>query len=328
MKKIITNIAKIVFLIIFCTTSFFAVSPVSSAENSYPNDLKLLSHNVYMLSQNLYPNWGQVKRADLIAEADYIKGHDVVILNEIFDNEASIRLLNGIANQYPYQTPVLGRSKSGWDSTQGSYSDLTPEDGGVAIVSKWPIEEKIQYVYSQGCGADWNANKGFVYVKMKKNDRPYHIIGTHMQSDDERCSAGQPAFVRKSQMNEMKQFIANKNIPINEVIFIGGDFNVIKDTPEYDFMLTHLNVKAPSAYTGFASTWDPTTNGIANYNYPDLGPQYLDYIFVEKGHAQPSNWYIKALYVKSPEWSVTSWWKTYTYNDYSDHYPVAGFATP
>ncbi len=26
--------------------------------------------------------------------------------------------------------------------------------------------------------------------------------------------------------------------------------------------------------------------------------------------------------VKSPVWTVTSWFKTYSYNDYSDHYPV------
>lgn len=328
MREMISNMTKVIFIMFFCILSLFSFSQVTSAESSYPNDLRLLSHNVYMLSQNLYPNWGQVQRADLIAEANYIKGHDVVILNEIFDNEASNRLLNGIANQYPNQTPVLGRSRSGWDATQGRYSDLTPEDGGVAIVSRWPIEEKIQYVYSQGCGADWNANKGFVYVKIKKNGYFYHIIGTHMQSDDERCSAGQAALVRKSQMNEMKQFIAKKNISLNEVIFIGGDLNVIKDSPEYDFMLTHLNVKTPTAYTGFSSTWDPTTNGIANYNYPNLGPQYLDYIFVEKSHAQPNHWYINALYVKSPKWTVTSWWRTYTYDDYSDHYPVAGFATP
>ena len=48
-----------------------------------------MTHNVYMLSTNLYPNWGQTERADLIGAADYIKNQDVVILNEVFDNSAS-----------------------------------------------------------------------------------------------------------------------------------------------------------------------------------------------------------------------------------------------
>ena len=83
-----------------------ALVPVGHA--AYPDDLRLMTHNVYMLSTNLYPSWGQNYRAGLIASADYIKNQDVVILNEAFDNAASVTLLNGLASQYPYQTPGLG----------------------------------------------------------------------------------------------------------------------------------------------------------------------------------------------------------------------------
>ena len=47
--------------------------------------------------------------------------------------------------EYPYQTPVLGRSQSGWDKTEGSYSSTVAEDGGVAIVSKYPIKKSNMY---------------------------------------------------------------------------------------------------------------------------------------------------------------------------------------
>ena len=77
-----------------------------------------MTHNVYMLSTNLYPNWGQTERADLIGAADYIKNQDVVILNEVFDNSASDRLLGNLKKEYPNQTAVLGRSSgSEWDKT-------------------------------------------------------------------------------------------------------------------------------------------------------------------------------------------------------------------
>ncbi len=101
-----------------------------------PAPLKVLTHNVMFLPQLLFPNWGQVTRADLIAEADHITGRDVVILQELFDNEASDRLKDQLAAEYPHQTPVLGRSRSGWDATLGSYSSATPEDGGVTILSR------------------------------------------------------------------------------------------------------------------------------------------------------------------------------------------------
>ncbi|EZS12373.1 phospholipase C [Staphylococcus aureus VET0318R] len=64
-------------------------------------DLKLVSHNVYMLSTVLYPNWGQYKRADLIGQSSYIKNNDVVIFNEAFDNGASDKLLSNVKKEYP-----------------------------------------------------------------------------------------------------------------------------------------------------------------------------------------------------------------------------------
>ncbi len=127
-----------------------AQAEVSTNQN---DTLKVMTHNVYMLSTNLYPNWGQTERADLIGAADYIKNQDVVILNEVFDNSASDRLLGNLKKEYPNQTAVLGRSSgSEWDKTLGNYSSSTPEDGGVAIVSKWPIAEKIQYVFAKDAG--------------------------------------------------------------------------------------------------------------------------------------------------------------------------------
>lgn len=77
--------------------------------------------------------------------------------------------IRNLKKEYPNQTAVLGRSSgSEWDKTLGNYSSSTPEDGGVAIVSKWPIAEKIQYVFAKGCGPDNLSNKGFVYTKIKK----------------------------------------------------------------------------------------------------------------------------------------------------------------
>ncbi|MEG4631745.1 sphingomyelin phosphodiesterase [Microcoleus sp. AR_TQ3_B6] len=294
--------------------------------NNYPDDFKLLSHNVYMLPVT---NWGQAQRADLIAQADYIKGYDVVILQEAFDNPASDQLLSGLKGKYPHQTPVLGRSQDGWDGTlnYGEVFDGKVEDGGVAVVSRWPIEQKVQYVFDRGCGFDATANKGFVYVKVNKEGRFYHVIGTHTQAEDSLCGSGKAAEIRRSQFRTIKKFIEDKNIPSNEIIFIGGDLNVNRNNrSEYSTMLTDLEANAPNAYAGWTATWDPATNGIANDNYPTLPAEYLDYILVAKKHAQPSFWHNQALDVPSPRWRVESVGELYEYKDYSDHYPVAAFA--
>jgi len=304
-----------------------AVQPVSSTPTeettqsglAYADDFKLLAYNVYMLASGL-SDWNQSERAQLILQSDVIDGHDAIILNEIFDNSASDILLNGLKADYPHQTPVLGRTQSGWDGTQGSYNSATPEDGGVAIVSRWPIEEKIQYVYKDACDFDYLSNKGFVYARLDKNGADYHVIGTHAQAEAGMCS--DPAATRKKQFTEMQAFIANHNIPADEVVFIGGDFNVIKGTDEYSDMLETLQVSIPDAFAGFDTTWDPKTNGIAAYNYPDLHSEYLDYIFVSRNHAQPSHWHNQSLDVTSPRWSVGN----YQYQELSDHYPIAGFS--
>lgn len=89
---------------------YSGTSAQAEASTNQNDTLKVMTHNVYMLSTNLYPNWGQNERADLIGAADYIKNQDVVILNEVFDNSASDRLLGNLKKEYPNQTAVLGRS--------------------------------------------------------------------------------------------------------------------------------------------------------------------------------------------------------------------------
>ena len=286
-------------------------------------DVSVMAYNVYMLPRTFYPGWGQVQRGDLIAQSEFIKRNDIVILNEVFDNKASDNLLTKLKNTYPHQTPVSGRSKHGWDGTEGSYSHFSIEDGGVAIVSKYPIVKKVQHVYKNACGHDYLSNKGFVYAKIMKDDKPVHVVGTHMQAEDEKCKPATTENDRTQQLKAMRDFVDNQKIPKDEMVVLGGDFNVIKDTKEYKNMLNLLKVSEPE-YIGHDSTWDTKTNSIAKYNYPNLDRQYLDYVFLDKDHAQPKHWSNEALLVHSEKWQERLWFKNYEYNDYSDHYPVVG----
>ncbi|MEU2429296.1 sphingomyelin phosphodiesterase [Streptomyces sp. NPDC007861] len=284
--------------------------------------LKVLTYNAFLFSKTLYPNWGQDHRAREIPAASFFQGHDVVVLQEAFDNSSSDALKQNAADRYPYQTPVLGRSKSGWDATGGAYSATVPEDGGVTVISKWPIVRKEQYVYKDACGSDWWSNKGFVYVVLDVNGTRVHVVGTHAQSTDPGCSDGEAAEMRSLQFKAIDAFLDGKNIPASEQVIVAGDFNVDSHSAEYAAMLADGGLVGADARTGHAYSFDTQENSIAADRYPDDPREDLDYVLHRSGHARPAGWTNQVIKEQTAPWTVTSWGTDYTYTNLSDHYPV------
>ncbi|MDJ0462679.1 sphingomyelin phosphodiesterase [Streptomyces sp. H27-C3] len=284
--------------------------------------LKVLSYNAFLFSKALYPNWGQDHRAKAIPEASFFKGNDVVVVQEAFDNGSSDALMSNAAARYPYQTPVMGRSKDGWDATGGSYSATTPEDGGVAILSKWPVVRKEQYVYKDACGSDWYSNKGFVYAVLNVNGARVHVVGTHAQSTDPGCGAGEAAQMRSRQFKAMDAFLDGKNIPASEQVVVAGDFNVDSHSAEYASMLTDAGLTTADSRTGHPYSFDTADNSIASERYPDDPREDLDHVLLRAGHARPAGWKNDVIKEQSAPWTVSSWGREYTYTNLSDHYPV------
>ncbi|WP_435599890.1 sphingomyelin phosphodiesterase [Streptomyces sp. C10-9-1] len=302
-----------------------AAPSASAAADTYETPrLKVLSYNAFLFSKTLYPNWGQDHRASAIPRTSFFQGNDVVVLQEAFDNSSSEALKSNAASQYPYQTPVMGRSKSGWDATGGAYSATTPEDGGVTVLSKWPILRKEQYVYKDACGADWWSNKGFVYVVLDVDGTRVHVVGTHAQSTDPGCGSGEAALMRSRQFRAMNTFLDGKNIPASEQVVVAGDFNVDRHSAEHATMLADAGLVDSDARTGHAYSFDTRDNSIAAYRYPDDPREDLDHVLHRAGHARPGHWTNDVVKEQSAPWSVSSWGRTYTYTNLSDHYPVIG----
>ncbi|WP_371798783.1 sphingomyelin phosphodiesterase [Streptomyces sp. NBC_01707] len=286
--------------------------------------LRVLTYNTFLMSKNLYPNWGQDHRATEIARASFFQGNDVVVLQEAFDNSASDALAQNASAQYPYRTPVVGRSKSGWDATGGAYSAVTPEDGGVTVLSKWPIVRKEQFIYKDACGSDWWSNKGFVYAELNVNGTKVHVVGTHAQSTDSGCATGEAAQMRSRQFKQIDAFLDAKNIPASEQVIVAGDMNVDSRSPEYASMLADAGLAGADARTGHPYSFDTQDNSIASYRYPDDPREDLDYVLHRAGHAKPSGWTNKVVKEQSEPWTVSSWGTDYTYTNLSDHYPLIG----
>lgn len=125
----------------------------------HASHLNVLSYNVYMRPTSLFAN-GQMIRAGLIP--DQIPGYDVVVFQEAFDDDTRAQLLRGMtAKGYPYHTDILGTDRG------------TEQDGGVIIVSRWPIVLQKQRLFGDVC-SDWDcsADKGVLYAKIDKQIKP------------------------------------------------------------------------------------------------------------------------------------------------------------
>ncbi|MFI5783872.1 sphingomyelin phosphodiesterase [Nocardia sp. NPDC051570] len=285
-------------------------------------ELKVLTYNTFLMSKKLFPNWGQDHRAKAIVAADFFQGNDVVVLQEALDNDVSNAMKADAAQQYPHQTPVVGRSRDGWDITSGKYSDNTVEDGGVTVLSKWPIVRKEQILFNNGCGADWLANKGFAYVVLNVNGAKVHFVGTHAQSTDSRCRQGEAASDRAKQFRQIGEFLDAKKIPATEQVLVAGDMNVDSHGGEYAVMLENAGLDPADERTGHPYSFDTKENSIGSYRYPKDGREDLDYVLHRKGHARPAGWKNRVIQEQSAPWTVTSMGKDYTYTNLSDHYPV------
>lgn len=295
-------------------------APQASAADT--PSLRVLTYNTFLFSKTLYPNWGQDHRAKEIPRTAFFQGNDVVVLQEAFDDTASDALLRNASAQYPYRTPVVGRSKSGWDATSGAYSATAPEDGGVTVLSKWPIVRKEQHVYKDACGSDWWSNKGFAYAELNVNGVRVHVVGTHAQSTDPGCGAGEAARMRSLQFRQIDAFLDAKSIPASEQVVVAGDFNVDSHSTEYASMLTDGGLAGADARTGHPFSFDTQDNSIAADRYPDDPREDLDHILHRAGHAKPSGWTNHVVKENSAPWTVSSWGTDYTYTNLSDHYPV------
>ncbi|MDI7188169.1 sphingomyelin phosphodiesterase [Leptospira santarosai] len=300
--------------------------PSSGRTYSNPQNLevKILSHNVSLMPTQLpgWADWGQKERAEQIASSDYIKNQDVIVFESLSDPNTRKILLDGIRSQYPYQTDAVGRTRSGWNATLGTYRQSTSADGGVVIVSQWPIEEKVQYIFNNpGCGAESSYNRGFTYVRINKNGKKFHVIGTQVQTVGPACSdLGRSA--RRSQFGNIKDFINTKIIPADELVLIAGDMNVTRGSIEYYEMLTNLNVSEPK-YAGIPFTQDPKVNSFTALKHSGSEPVYTNYVLVSKSYFQPQVWQNLAYDPISPKiWKRSNGHISY---ELSDSYPVYGF---
>ncbi|GAB1340438.1 hypothetical protein ACE1SV_70280 [Streptomyces sp. E-15] len=153
-----------------------------------------------------------------------------------------------------------------------------------------------------------------------------HVIGTHTQSTDSVCGAGEAVRDRSRQFKAIDAFLDAKRIPADEEVLVAGDLNVDSRGAEYASMLADADLAAADARAGHPYSFDTQENSIAHDRYPGDPREDLDHVLARAGNARPARWRNEVVEERSAPWTVSSWGTPYTYTDLSDHYPVRAYA--
>jgi sphingomyelin phosphodiesterase len=290
----------------------------TESQPSAPGSLDLLAYNIWLRPWMLD---GQKKRARLIGQC--VGGHDVVVLVEAFHRWYTPPLLKALAGEYPHQSRVLGARSAPSPIGPG----LKLWNGGVVVISKWPIEETGTSTFRGLLGmTDRMADKGVLYACVRKHGLRHHLFATHTQADPEayirpyyRLRGREPwaAFkaYRRSNLQVIRRAIDELDAPSSEPVLIVGDLNTdyLHEPAEHARMLELLNAGGCTEARGHPSTYCPRTNELAS------GPRdaWLDHVLWSRSHLQPQSWDAEIRLMRAPTpWR--HWGKRYW--DLSDHY--------
>jgi endonuclease/exonuclease/phosphatase family metal-dependent hydrolase len=301
------------------------ISYVTPDASQDPCKLNILSWNLYLLTVKpmgiaFYSKPKLMERAQRIAQA-IGSSYDVLVLCELFDDDARKVVLEGLKKEgYRYATCILGEgfaqpgkdmeesidqpfivnfhhSKFGSDTNYtiggtgrgGGFSGGF-QNGGVMIISKWPIEKAKEIVFRRGSPEDKHARKGCVYARINKNGFIYNVFGTHPEAVDRS--------IRGEQLKTIAAFINMQNIPKTEPVIIAGDMNVDRYDVrhEYDNMLSYLKARDPWTGKGERYSADYNKNILNTLQHMERDPKdvehaeypkNLDYILYSSEYAQP-----------------------------------------
>jgi len=114
------------------------------------------------------------------------------------------------------------------------------QDGGLIILSKYPIIECSAMTYLKNSGTDKLASKGVLYARIRvgffKEDY-IHVFNTHIQSHDY-------SETRLEQIGELMDFISEiikSDKDYTRPILVSGDFNVAAEKPDNWMALADIN---------------------------------------------------------------------------------------
>lgn len=303
--------------------------------------VKVLSYNVYMRDQLPGLSHGAKVRAPLIANLIARSDYDVVTFQEAFDDGARDEIVKILKRdgQFAYRTWVVGNDDDipqfssplraiivvpfliGFGIFEGR---LPRSDGGIFIMSRWPIVLQGQIVYRRATGIDEFGKKGVSWAMIDKQGSYFNIFTTHTQANAKGVRHDE---IRAAQFQEFRTMVDSVGLLWQPAIFT-GDMNVdycfdgdrqrgACSSAERVAMLRLLRCGVPRDLARYSFTSDPR-----NELKPDNETATtLDYTLYSTTHQAPVHSSMETVPLRSP-WRVGK--SPHSRQDLSDHYAVCG----
>lgn len=263
-------------LVIFSQLAAFGkTNPADNTDQS----LKILSWNIYMLPRKIM-HTGQSERAEVIARQLKDTDYDLIVFQEAFDKTARNLLWDKLKEVFPYQQGPVNEHGSAFRT-----------NGGVWVISRYPITKLGEIKYKHAIKADFFARKGAMLLELTKNGKTYHVAGTHLQAQDgKRCDE-----IRTEQYNQLvsELLVPFHNDSIPEVVC--GDFNISKnDLKHYNRLVRSIDPSDnPTCDKEVCQKTQVPVMGVQQYTYDYTKNDLIsspceittyDYIFVKRNH--------------------------------------------
>ena len=256
------------------------------------------------------------KRAELIGNLIAAGDYDVVVFQEAFADGPRKKLRELLARGgFKHSSSVVGD-----DSLFGS-------DGGIFIMSKWPLWDSGQIIYRSATGDDKRAQKGVLWALIDKEGFFFNLFATHAQAGASVSEASH----RSGQFLEFRRWMDHVGLFWLPAL-LAGDLNVdYAAAAEREIMLRTLQAAVPENRSRHTPTSDPA-NELKSDRDP---PTTLDYVLFANDpqpapiRPRPKRAALETIRFRAP-YTVhlgPKRQRPITLNDLSDHYAVLGTFT-
>jgi hypothetical protein len=137
--------------------------------------------------------------------------------------------------------------------------------------------------------------------------------------------------VRANQLGQLRAFIEQKTSGAKsrgEAVIISGDLNFDYGTSEYNKALNIVNAQFMGNIPG-DHTFDPASNDLAKYRYPDDSAEWLDYVLISNQGIQPSSTSLDVMKFRTSQYEIPGAGDIFNLfggtmvRDLSDHYGLS-----
>jgi endonuclease/exonuclease/phosphatase family metal-dependent hydrolase len=211
------------------STQSHPLNPLPGASDTIQRKhINLLALNIFLRPPFVKNNFSDHKDARLKEFIKLLPEFDIICLEEMFS------FLNTRKHKLIREAEKAGFHHYA-DSASPSFLSSFLVDGGLLVLSRFPILASEFRPYPYGIFSDALSQKGVLYVKVQVKDEIVHIFHTHTQASYVGANKRLSIMTRGEQLNVLRTFVeechAKYEWKENEMSLIVGDLNIDARNP-------------------------------------------------------------------------------------------------